>query len=154
MVAALLVAAAAGVVIDVTVRRYEDTRGQVVFETITYLVAAAVLTYMTFWMRRHARDLSGELRARVDTAVTGRSRAALAFLAGQAVGREAAETTVFLLALTFSARSGPVLVGAVAGLVVAVGIAVFIYRLGHRLNLGRFFTIVGRIDGVRGCAAR
>lgn len=143
VVVALAAAAAAGVVIYVTVRRYEDTRGQVVFETVTYLVAATVLTYMTFWMRRHARDLSGDLRAKVDTAVTGRSRGALALLAGQAVGREAIETTVFTLAITFSAGRGQVLVGAAAGLLVALAIAVFIYRLGHRLNLGRFFLIVG-----------
>ena len=140
---ALGLAATAGVTIYLTVRRYEDTRGQVIFETVTFLVATVALTYMTFWMRQHARSLSGELRGRVDSAIDRRGRGALALLAGQAVGREAIETVVFTLAITFSTSRQQVLLGGAAGLAVALAIAVVIYRLGHRLNLARFFTVVG-----------
>lgn len=152
VVGALLLATAAGVVIYLTVRRYDDTRGQVIFETVTYLLATAVLTYMTFWMRAHARGLSSDLRGRVDAAVNRRGERALALLAAQAVGREAIETVVFCLAIAFSAGRSRVLIGAAAGLVVALGIAVVVYRLGHRLNIGRFFTVVGVALSVFGAA--
>jgi high-affinity iron transporter len=142
---ALAFAAVAGVAIYLTVRRYADTRGQTIFELFTYLLAAAVLTYMTFWMKEHARTISAELRERVDVAVTGRTRLSLAVLAGQAVGRESLETAVFTLAIAFSARGLDVVAGGAAGLAVALGVAFFVYRLGHRINLGRFFNVVGAL---------
>jgi high-affinity iron transporter len=116
---------------------------QTIFETVTYLVAAAVLTYMTFWMRNHARSLSKELRARADAALNGRARWGLGLLAFQAVGREGLETVVFTLAIIFSTSTAGALSGAVIGLAGSLVIAFAIYRLGHRLNLARFFTVIG-----------
>jgi|SRR6266699_994360 len=120
--AALVLAAAGGVIAYQTIRSYDGSRAQTIFETATYLLAAGVLTYMTFWMRSHARGLSSELRARADEAISRRARTGLALLAFQAVGREGLETVVFTLAIAFAT-----------------------YRLGHRLNLGRFFAIVGAL---------
>ena len=116
---------------------------QTIFETVTYLVAATVLTYMTFWMRNHARSLSKELRARADAALDGRARWGLGLLAFQAVGREGLETVVFTLAIIFSTSTAGALSGAVIGLAGSLVIAFVIYRLGHRLNLARFFTVIG-----------
>jgi high-affinity iron transporter len=141
--AALLVATAGGVVAYETIRSYDGSRVQTIFETVTYLVAATVLTYMTFWMRKHARSLSKELRARADAALDGRARWGLGLLAFQAVGREGLETVVFTLAIIFSTSTAGALTGAVIGLAGALGIAFVIYRLGHRLNLSRFFTVIG-----------
>ena len=98
---------------------------------------------MTFWMRNHARSLSKELRARADAALDGRARWGLGLLAFQAVGREGLETVVFTLAIVFSTSTAGALSGAVLGLAGALGIAFVIYRLGHRLNLARFFTVIG-----------
>ena len=141
--AALLLATTAGVVVYTTVRSYDGTRGQTIFETFTYLLAAAVLTYMTFWMRNHARSLSRELRARAEAALDGRARWGLGLLAFQAVGREGLETVVFTLAIVFSTSPIGAVSGAAIGLAGALGIAFVIYRLGHKLNLGRFFTVIG-----------
>src|SRR6266516_1109482 len=80
--AALVLAAAGGVIAYQTIRSYDGSRVQTIFETVTYLLAAGVLTYMTFLMRSHARGLS--------------------FAFGT-------------------------------------------YRLGHRLNLARFFSVVGAL---------
>jgi len=103
--AALILAAVGGVVAYETIRSYDGSRVQTIFETCTYLVAAAVLTYMTFWMRNHARSLSKELRSRADAAIDGRARWGLGLLAFQAVGREGLETVVFTLAIVFSTPS-------------------------------------------------
>jgi len=141
--AALLLAAAGGAVAYETIRSYDGSRVQTIFETITFLVAATVLTYMTFWMRNHARSLSKELRARAEAALDGRARWGLGLLAFQAVGREGLETVVFTLAIIFSTSAAGALTGAVIGLAGALCIAFVIYRLGHRLNLSRFFTVIG-----------
>jgi high-affinity iron transporter len=141
--AALLLAAGGGVAAYYTIRSYSGSRVQTIFETVTYLVAATVLTYMTFWMRKHARSLSKELRARAEAALDGRARWGLGLLAFQAVGREGLETVVFTLAIVFSTSAASALTGAVIGLAGSLGIAFVIYRLGHKLNLARFFTVIG-----------
>jgi len=141
--AALLLATAVGVAVYATVSQYDGSRGQTIFETVTYLLAAAVLTYMTFWMRNHARSLSNELRSRAEAALDGKARWGLGLLAFQAVGREGLETVVFTLAIVFSTSPARALSGAVLGLAGSLVIAFVIYRLGHKLNLSRFFTVIG-----------
>jgi high-affinity iron transporter len=143
--AALALAGGGGIAAYFTIRQYDGSRVQTIFETGTYLLAAAVLTYMTFWMRNHARGLSGELRARADAALSRGARTGLMLLAFQAVGREGLETVVFTLAIVFSTSANGALLGAVLGLAGALVIAFVIYRLGHKLNLGRFFTIIGAL---------
>jgi high-affinity iron transporter len=143
--AALALAGGGGVAAYFTIRQYDGSQVQTIFETATYLLAAAVLTYMTFWMRGHARGLSGELRARADEALSRGARTGLVLLAFQAVGREGLETVVFTLAIVFSTSANGALLGAVLGLAIALVIAFVIYRLGHKLNLGRFFTIIGAL---------
>ena len=141
--AALLLATAVGVAVYATVSQYDGSRGQTIFETVTYLLAAAVLTYMTFWMRNHARSLSKELRSRAEAALDGKARWGLGLLAFQAVGREGLETVVFTLAIVFFTSPARALSGAVLGLAGSLVIAFVIYRLGHKLNLSRFFTVIG-----------
>ena len=141
--AALILATVGGVVAYETIRSYAGSRAQTIFETVTYLLAAAVLTYMTFWMRNHARSLSKDLRARTDAALDGGARWGLGLLAFQAVGREGLETVVFTLAIIFSTSAMSALTGALIGFAASMVIAFVIYRLGHKLNLGRFFTIIG-----------
>jgi high-affinity iron transporter len=143
--AALILAGAGGAAAYLTIRSYDGSRVQTIFETATFLVAATVLTYMTFWMRAHARSLSAELRARAEAALDGRTRWGLGLLAFQAVGREGLETVVFTLAIIFSTSTTGALTGAAIGLAGALGLALVIYRLGHRLNLGRFFTVIGML---------
>jgi high-affinity iron transporter len=142
---ALLLATGGGVVAYETIKTYDGSRAQTIFETGTYLLAAAVLTYMTFWMRSHARGLSGELQARADAAMTSGARTGMALLAFQAVGREGLETVVFTLAIAFSTSRDHAVLGAVIGLALALSIAFALYKLGHRLNMGRFFSIVGAL---------
>jgi high-affinity iron transporter len=141
--AALILATVGGAVAYETIRTYAGSRAQTIFETVTYLVAATVLTYMTFWMRKHARSLSKELRARTDAALDGGARWGLGLLAFQAVGREGLETVVFTLAIIFSTSAASALSGAAIGLTASMVVAFVIYKLGHKLNLSRFFTIVG-----------
>jgi high-affinity iron transporter len=113
------------------------------FETGTFVLAVIVLTYMTFWMKRNARHMSATLKSHVTAAVSGGSAVALAMLAFVTVGREAVETVIFLLAISFQNSALQMLMGALIGLAISLAISVAVYRLGIRMNLRRFFTIVG-----------
>ncbi len=149
--AALVFVLAAGIAAFVLVKQYEGSNVQTYFETVTYILAACVLTYMTFWMQRHARDMSKELERRSDAAMSRGTRWGLGLIAFQAVGREGVETMVFTLAIVFASSkqaATPVhgnllLLGAILGLVVALAISFAIFKFGARLNMRRFFTVMG-----------
>ncbi|HTZ09749.1 MAG TPA: FTR1 family protein [Acidimicrobiales bacterium] len=143
--AALVLAGAAGVTAYLTIHTYAGTTVQTVFETCTYLLAAVVLTYMTFWMRNHARTIAADLQARTEAAISTGERRGLFLIAFQAVGREGLETVVFTLAVVFSSSAHGAVAGGVAGLVVALGIAFAVYKLGKRLNVALFFKVVGAL---------
>jgi high-affinity iron transporter len=133
------------------IKQYDGSRVQTIFETTTYLLAAAVLTYMTFWMQSHSRTMSTELGRRSEAALNGRARFGIGLLAFQAVGREGLETMVFTLAIVFAsttqaatdARGSGLLAGAAAGLALAMAVAYCVYKLGRRLNFGVFFRVIG-----------
>jgi high-affinity iron transporter len=143
--AALVLVAAGGAAAYLTIRTYAGSRVQTIFETATYLVAAAVLTAMTFWMRNHAPRLSAELRERTEAALDGRTRWGLGLLAFQAVGREGLETMVFTLAIVFASGTHGPLAGGAAGLAVSLAVAFAIYRLGKRINVAVFFKVIGAL---------
>lgn len=117
-------------------------RQQEGLETVVASIAVGMVTFMIVWMRRHARNLAGELREHAAGALARGSVWALVAMAFFAVVREGLETAVFLLA-AFQA-SGNALsagAGAVIGILVAVGIGWGIYGGGVRLNLARFFRL-------------
>jgi high-affinity iron transporter len=138
-------AAAGGVAAYLTIRTYAGSRVQTIFETATYAVAVVILTYMTFWMRAHAKTISKELAKKAESAIGKREKLGLALLAFQAVGREGLETAVFTLAIVFAAGAAQTLLGGLFGLMAALGVAYAIFRAGKRLNLSAFFTVVGTL---------
>jgi high-affinity iron transporter len=150
--AAVLLAAAGGVAAYNLIDRYSGSRAQTIFETITYLLAAAALTYMTFWMSSHSRGLSKELEHRTDVALSRGSRLGMGLIAFTAVGREGIETMVFTLAIVLASsqqsatgaiQSRLLAIGAALGLLCAFIIAFAMYRFGRRINLRLFFRVLG-----------
>ena len=110
-------------------------------EGVLATLAASVLTWMVFWMRKNARTLGGELRAKVDAATTTRALVVIAFIA---VLREGLETVLFLLsAETASTSGGEVVLGGIIGLAIAAGLGYLVYAGGNKLNLKTFFNITG-----------
>jgi high-affinity iron transporter len=148
---ALVLTVGGGVAAYFLIRQYEGSNVQTYFETATYLLAAVILTYMTFWMQKHAKGLATELERRSDLALSKGRRWGLGLLAFQAVGREGLETMVFTLAIIFASdrqAATPVhgnllLIGAFLGLAVALGVAFAIFKLGVKLNMRRFFRVLG-----------
>jgi len=149
--AALVLVLGGGVAAYFLIKHYEGSNVQTYFETGTYLLAAVILTYMTFWMQVHAKGLAKELEHRSNVALSKGNRWGLGILAFQAVGREGLETMVFTLAIVFASdrqAATPVhgkllLLGAALGLAVALGVAFAIFKLGAKLNMRRFFRVLG-----------
>jgi high-affinity iron transporter len=121
-------------------------RQQEGLETVVGALAVCMVTYMIMFMRRHARDLKGDLQGAAASALAAGSSRALVLMAFLAVLREGFETAVFLLA-TFHASGDAATswLGAVLGILVAVVIGYGIYRGGVRLNLARFFKVTGLV---------
>jgi high-affinity iron transporter len=144
--AAVVLAAATGILLWIISRdAFIDSTPQAWFETVVFAVAVGVLTYMTFWMRRHSRSMGRALREKVSGAVSGGSGIALGLIAFVTVGREAVETVIFLLAIAYQSSPLLLVIGAVIGLAIALSLSFAMYRAGLRINLGRFFAIVGSL---------
>jgi high-affinity iron transporter len=147
VVAAIGVSVGLGLVLWVTIGGLEEPYEQV-FEGLAMLLAAGVVTWMLFWMRRTSANIRGELHAGVDRALTEGGAWALSILAFTAVIREGIETSLFLLGQVTAATDAEVgalstLVGAVIGMVIAVGIGYAFYRGAQVINLRTFFRWTG-----------
>jgi len=141
---AAVLSAVLGVALYVTVGSFREPYEQL-FEAGTLLLAAGVVTWMLFWMRRQAANVKSELQAAVDRALDEGSVTALAVLAFVAVVREGIETSLFLVGQAASADQGApsVVVGAVVGLAIAVLLGVGFYQGSRRIHLGTFFRWTG-----------
>jgi high-affinity iron transporter len=143
---ALGLSAIIGIVLFATVGSFNEPYEQL-FEGLTMILAASVVTWMLFWMRRQAASVRGELHAAVDRALDNGSVSALVVLAFIAVIREGIETSLFLTGQASAASSdggaGAVLLGAIIGLAIAALIGVGFYKGSRRINLATFFRWTG-----------
>ncbi|MCL1868792.1 MAG: FTR1 family protein [Promicromonosporaceae bacterium] len=109
------------------------------------ILAVALITWMIFWMGKTARFLKGNLQHKLDDAVDA-GKWAVAIMAMLAVGREGLETALFLWAgAQATGHTTDPLLGAVLGLVVAIGLGYLVYRGAVRLNLKTFFSWTGLV---------
>lgn len=123
--------------------RHLSFETQEAFGGFLSIVAVGFVTWMVFWMRRTARNLSKELRGRLDVALAigGGALALTAFLA---VGREGLETSLFIWsAVQATGQSTQPVLGAALGLVTAVVLGYLFYKGAVKINLARFFTWTG-----------
>jgi high-affinity iron transporter len=145
--AAVALCFGAGVALEIYSRDLPQKQ-QEGLETIIGAIAVGMVTYMVVWMRRHSRELKGQLEGLAADAIAGRSNAgrAMVLMAFLAVIREGLETVVFLLAAFNETGSGSAAgVGATLGIAVAVVLGYGIYRGGVRLNLSKFFRATGLV---------
>ena len=133
---------AVGLVVNAAVGGLHGKSEQAV-EGIIALAACAVLTWMIFWMRRNARSMGGDLRARLDQAATP---GAVVIIALVAVVREGLETVLFLLSARTEdsgASGSSVVIGGLIGLAIAAALGWATYLGGARINMRYFFNITG-----------
>ena len=141
---AALLSVAAAIILSIVGAEFEGAAEQA-FEGFTMLFAAAVLTWMIFWMQKQGRQIQKGLEADVREALSGGQTVALFSVAFFAVLREGVELALFLTAVNFTAPAvggeAPILgwLGGVLGLIAAVIIGWLLYESAIKLNLRRFF---------------
>jgi high-affinity iron transporter len=131
-----------GAILFASVGELEGT-GEAVYEGVAMILAAAVVTWMVFWMRKQAATIGANLREQVDRSLIAGGGFALAAVAFVGVGREGIETALFLFASVGDSGAVVSVIAALLGLAVAVVLGVLLYRGALRLDLKRFFTITG-----------
>jgi high-affinity iron transporter len=107
------------------------------------LLAIIMLSWMLIWMTKHAKTLKQEVEGAVDNAVHAQAKNGWRIfgLVFFAIMREGFETVLFI-ASKLQQGVFPAL-GAVGGVVAATIIGMLMFKWGVRLNIRRFFTIMG-----------
>jgi high-affinity iron transporter len=138
--AALLISLAVGALLFGIGAELEGTAEQA-FEGAGMLVAAGLLTWMIFWMRRQARSIRQQLESQVESALATGSALALAAVAFVGVLREGVETALFLFGTVEGSNSLVAGASGGAGLAAAVFLGYFFNRGAEHLDLRRFFKV-------------
>ncbi len=142
VIAAAIVSAGAALALFALGATLEGAAEQI-FEATTMLLAAAILTWMIFWMQRQGAGMRGKLQADVRSAAGGQGRWAVFSLAFLAVVREGVELALFLTAAVFTSSRGETLLGAAAGLLAAIAVGWLLFSGVRRLDIGKFFAVSG-----------
>jgi len=123
---------------------------EAMFEGITMLIAAGILTWMIFWMGKQARFLKSELEDGVNKAAASAGKREVFWLAFVAVVREGVELAIFIAAAFFAGGQSQVtsniiqtLAGTLLGLGTAALLGYTIFATALRLDLRRFFQVTG-----------
>jgi high-affinity iron transporter len=127
-----------------------EAQAEQIFEGITMLIAAGILTWMIFWMSKQARFLKGELEAGVNKAAATTGRRAMFWLAFIAVVREGIELALFVTAAFFAGDQSQAtsnIIQTLAGTILGLGTAILLgwtlFATTIRLDLRRFFQVTG-----------
>jgi high-affinity iron transporter len=117
---------------------------QALWEGVLAMVAAVLVTSLTVHMWRAGRRMKSDIEGKLEASSLKTGRAAFfgvfAFTLLM-ITREGMETALLMNALLFQLRSVQIVSGAVAGTLIAAGIAFLWSRYGHRVNLARFFQV-------------
>ncbi|MGZ8705499.1 MAG: iron uptake transporter permease EfeU [Aeromicrobium sp.] len=108
------------------------------------ILAAALVTWMIFWMRRTARTLKRDLEGHMESALE-LGAGALILIAFLTVGREGLETAAIIWSTIVGSSSTGPFVGAATGILISVVLGYLIYRGALKVNLSKFFTITGAL---------
>jgi len=119
-----------------------ETAVQPIWEAVLALVAAAFVISMVVYMLKHAKQLRGEMGARLEAAAQTTGAWIGVFLVVLLmVTREGMEMAFIAATLARQAESIELFWGALTGVALAASLAWAWSRYGHRVNLGLFFQV-------------
>lgn len=110
-------------------------------QAVLPLVAAALIFQMVAWMRRHGAGLKRELEAGMSAATEHAHWTAMALLAAIAVGREGAETVIFLYGAAGDDSTADLLAGGALGFLLALAAYGLLVRGAHWFSWQVFFRL-------------
>lgn len=113
-----------------------EGRAEELFEAITMLAGAALITSAIAWLARASRR--AEVERAVEARLSGTGRIGLALLAAVSVLREGIELVLFLAAARLGAGAAS-LVGSLLGFAAAIALVPLVFGAAVRVNLHAFF---------------
>jgi high-affinity iron transporter len=116
-----------------------------IFEGATLFLAAGILTWMIFWMRRQSGSMKSQLENKVSRAAELGGTGGLFFVAFISVLREGIELALYLIASSLTSTAFQTISGTAIGLVAAGILGYLLYNTTLRLNLQRFFQVTAVI---------
>jgi high-affinity iron transporter len=118
-----------------------EGRAEKLFEGVMMLTAAAMLTWMIFWMAKYGRFLSQNLKTGVRSSIRTGSKWALFSLAFFAVAREGAELALLLTATSMTTGIAVTMLGAALGLAASFSLAWLLLSSLIKLDIQLFFKV-------------
>jgi high-affinity iron transporter len=112
-----------------------------IFEGLTMLFAAGLLTWMIFWMQSQGSQIKQMLESDVQRAASSGQIWGLFTIPFITVLREGIETALFLTAAAMTANAQETFIGGLAGLLTAAVLGWLLFAVTARLNVRRFFQI-------------
>jgi len=137
VLAAVVISILLGGAVAISFGRLEE-RLQAIFEGVTSLLAAGVLTYVSLWMGRSAKKTRSELESKISRAMESGSGVGVITVGFTSVLREGVETILFLSPLLSSDFYGTI-AGVTIGLAAAAILSVSIMSGFQKLNPRIFF---------------
>ena len=123
---------------------FSRAANQALWEGVLALVAAVSVASLTVHMWRTARRIKGDIEGHLQESSAlqgGKAWLAVFLFTLLMISREGMETALLMGTLIFQVRAADIIVGAVAGTMVAAIVAWLWSRYGHRVNLGLFFQV-------------
>ena len=115
-----------------------DGTAEELFEGVASLTAAAVLTYMIFWMANNSKNIKGQLHGKIDVSISKGQMIGLTLMSFIAVFREGVETVLFLGTLAITSPMDTI-IGFVLGLAVVLILSLIMFKGMYRLDVSKFF---------------
>lgn len=122
----------------------QRARNQALWEGVLGLTAAVLVASLIVHMWRAGRYMKRQIEGRLHESAVKQGVAAFVGVFTFTVlmiTREGMETALLMNALLFQVRSAQIIAGAIGGTLAATFVAWLWSRLGHRVNLARFFQV-------------
>ena len=121
-----------------------EGRSEQIYEGVTMLTAAALITWMVVWLASHGRQMRDAIERKMQVHLATGALLSLFFLVYMSILREGIETVIFLQAAFMQSQNATSNFGAIAGIVLAIGGAWLLMRgMLKWFSLSRFFKVTG-----------
>ena len=121
-----------------------EGRSEKIYEGITMLIAAGLITWMVVWLAVHGKQMRQAIEKKMEVHLATGALVSLFLLVYTSILREGIETVIFLQAAFFQSQDASQHVGAISGMLLAVGAAWLLFRgMMQWFSLSRFFQFTG-----------
>ncbi|MBI4232799.1 FTR1 family protein, partial [Candidatus Peregrinibacteria bacterium] len=120
-----------------------EGRAEEIYEGVTMIIAAGLLTWMILWMMKQRSKIKANIEGKVEAHLVGDHPWGILFLVFVGVLREGIETVIFLQAALQQSDGAGVLTGGLIGIVLAVVLAWVVFKGVMKVSLKKFFTVTG-----------